>query len=223
MQGLFNLNNLHDPATTATATPSPALLQQIDIFKRLLTIVGVRPNFNQVILDWIDADTNDIRFPDGAEDQSYQQKDPPYLAANTLLSSVSELLLMEGMSYEDYEKLRPFVTVLPQPTKININTAPAEVIAALYPDLDLSEATTFIEDREAAIDSTNDFLDETQAYVSDKATYRSQVDPLIGVKSDYFQVKSSVQIDKVNRILHSKLFRSSDGKLELISRSPGVD
>lgn len=220
LQGLFNLNNLHDP--TENSTPGPELSAQIEMFKNLLSLIGLQPSMSQVVLDWLDPDA-DIRFPDGAEDQSYQQKDPPYLTANTPFRSVSELLLLEGMTYEDYEKLKPFVTVLPVATKININTAPAAVIAALHPDIDLSEATAFVEDREAVIESVDEFLNDTEGYANDKTAYRSQVAPLIDVKSDYFQVKSSVQIDKVTRILHSKLFRNSDDKLELISRSPGVD
>lgn len=45
-----------------------------------------------------------------------------------------------GLSSSTLERLKPFITVLPVRTPVNINTAPAEVLYASVPSLDLSGA-----------------------------------------------------------------------------------
>ena len=41
---------------------------------------------------------------------------------------VEDLLAVKGFTPEIVNKLRPFVTVLPDPTPVNVNTAPPEVL-----------------------------------------------------------------------------------------------
>ncbi len=87
--------------------------------------------------DWIDEDGNPNSM-NGAEDAEYLNLQPPYRAANQPFTVVSELLAIRGMTPQVYERLRPLVAVLPArkgqapaPTKINVNTAPLEVLRAL--------------------------------------------------------------------------------------------
>ncbi|WP_397535572.1 type II secretion system minor pseudopilin GspK [Roseateles sp.] len=54
-----------------------------------------------------------------------------------------------GLSRETIERLRPFVTLLPQPTAVNLNTAPREVIAALADGLDLASAERIVQQRQS--------------------------------------------------------------------------
>jgi len=56
----------------------------------------------------------------------------PYRAANLLMQSVDELRLVRGFTPEIVEKLRPWITALPQPTEINVNTASKDVLGALF-------------------------------------------------------------------------------------------
>ena len=53
--------------------------------------------------------------------------------------SVDSLLDVPGFTPEMVARLRPFVTVLPTTTAVNMNTAPAEVIAAVVPGMSLSQ------------------------------------------------------------------------------------
>ena len=48
-----------------------------------------------MIADWIDADTQPING--GAEDSVYAAQTPPYRAANTFITSPSELLALPGV------------------------------------------------------------------------------------------------------------------------------
>lgn len=50
-----------------------------------------------------------------------------------------------GVSRETVQRLAPFVTILPQPTPVNLNTASAEVIYAMVLGLDLATAQQFVE------------------------------------------------------------------------------
>jgi general secretion pathway protein K len=65
-------------------------------------------------------------------------------------TSVDSLLNVPGFTPEIVARLRPFVTVLPTQTSINMNTAPAEVIAAIVPGMSLSSAQAFVSRRQSA-------------------------------------------------------------------------
>lgn len=58
-------------------------------------------------------------------------------------------LIWLGLSRETIERLRPFVTLMPQPTPVNLNTAPREVIAALADGLDLASAERIVQQRQS--------------------------------------------------------------------------
>nr|WP_240702438.1 type II secretion system minor pseudopilin GspK [Trinickia terrae] len=64
------------------------------------------------------------------------------------MTSVDSLLNVPGFTPEMVARLRPFVTVLPTQTAINMNTASAEVIAAVVPGMSLSSAQALVARRE---------------------------------------------------------------------------
>jgi len=55
-----------------------------------------------------------------------------------------------GLSRDTVQRLSPFVTILPQPTPVNLNTASAEVIYATVLGLDLATAQQFVQQRSSA-------------------------------------------------------------------------
>ena len=55
-----------------------------------------------------------------------------------------------GLSPDTVQRLSPFVTILPQPTPVNLNTASAEVIYATVLGLDLATAQQFVQLRSRA-------------------------------------------------------------------------
>jgi general secretion pathway protein K len=65
-------------------------------------------------------------------------------------TSVDSLLVVPGFTPEIVARLRPFVTVLPTQTRVNMNTAPAEVIAAMVPGMSLSSAQALVSRRQSA-------------------------------------------------------------------------
>ncbi len=103
------------------------------MYVRLLDELGLPASLADTLADWIDADDSPRR--DGAENADYYERsDPPYRTAGRPLASVGELYLVKGYGREEVKRLRPFVTVYTD-GKININTAPLEVIEALSPEV----------------------------------------------------------------------------------------
>lgn len=90
------------------------------------------------LLDWVDED--EVRQDGGPEDEPYQQRQPPYRAANRPLLSLDELRLVEGFDGALVEALRPYVTVYPLAGDggLNLNTAPSWVLAQLTRGSDVS-------------------------------------------------------------------------------------
>lgn len=70
------------------------------------------------------------------------------------LISVDDLVGLDGMGAAVVEKLRPFLTVLPQATPVNANTASAEVLAALF-DIPLTDARRLVVSRSRAYFNNN--------------------------------------------------------------------
>jgi general secretion pathway protein K len=221
LQARFNLNNLYledrrDPGAVNRHK------EQIRFFESLLTTLDIKENVTQALIDWMDTDS-DISFPNGAEDQTYAEKAPPYRTSNQPMSSPSELMLVEGVTSEMYAKLKPFVCALPENTTININTAPAVIIAALSAQIDLEKATEIVEERTEVFDKNKEFIDTTNTHAADKKKYELEITPLIGVSSQYFQVQAQVEMGNVTHNLRSNLKRNADSSIEVISRSPGID
>jgi general secretion pathway protein K len=121
-QARFNLNNL-----VRNGAPSAV---DVAIFQRLLRAHGLDPALVEAVIDWIDPDSQ--ARPGGAEDLDYLGLSLPYRTANQALASVEELRLVKGFTAEAVERLRPYITALPEPTAINVNTATEPVLAALF-------------------------------------------------------------------------------------------
>ena len=63
---------------------------------------------------------------------------------------MAELRLVTGFDEALVHRLTPFVSALPAPSRINVNTAPAEVLAAVVPELELNDARILVAERERA-------------------------------------------------------------------------
>ena len=139
LQGAFNVNNL---VRDGKVVPAELLR-----FRRLLAVLALPPHLADALADWLDAD-GDVRPGGGAEDGYYAALDPPYLAANRALMDVSDLALVRGFDDNVRARLGLFITALPRPTPVNVNTAPAEVLFAVLSDVDLETARALVAQRE---------------------------------------------------------------------------
>lgn len=207
LQGRFNLNNLIKP----DGTDNPLAVAQ---FTRLLELLQIDPALAGAVSDWLDPDSN-LRFPTGGEDVTYAGADPPYHAANSMITSPSELMAVTGFNREIYTKLAPYVTALPIGTKLNVNTASAVILASLSVDLDIAAAEGLVEQRNNA------------AFVDINKTFEGLVDPRVlreidGV-SQHFLLTATVTLGTNQLTMRSVLQRDASGVTRALFRSLGVE
>jgi general secretion pathway protein K len=187
---------------------------QLQTLQRLLTLLELKPGLAQAMADWIDPDLDPL-FPDGAEDSDYTILNPPYLARNQPLMSVSELRLVKGVDREAYNKLAPLVCALPPGTALNVNTAPAAVLAALSEGLEPDDMERLLEDRPAeGYKNVDEFLNAA------KITLNAELKALLGVSSQYFLLRADAQVGDGHSILYSVIFRDDQGA-RILRRSFG--
>jgi general secretion pathway protein K len=106
------------------------------IFTRLLSNLGLSPALVPIVIDWLDPDS--IESDGGAEADYYLRLMPPYEPRNAPMPTIGDLRMLKGMDDLTFMRLSHYLTAL-QPTGmpccVNANTAPAEVLAALTPEL----------------------------------------------------------------------------------------
>jgi general secretion pathway protein K len=118
---------------------------------------------------------------------------------------VEDLLSVPGFTPQALARLREFIIVLPEPTPLNVNTASAEVLAAVVENFSVSEAAALIYSRK-------------QAYFKDAGDFTNRLngkkligDMAIDVKSSYFLVASRVRLDRAALDAEALIKRSNNG------------
>ena len=187
LQGRFNLNNVIDQQGSG-------FLQ----FRNLLNALQLNAKYASEWLDWVDADSQAVA--NGAEDTDYSD----YRTAGHPESDVSALRLLRSMKPEDYAKLAAYVTVLPGPTRLNVNTADIAVLRAI-----LGEApAALVVGRQQA-----------GGYKSSDEIPRANVAPdQLDVKSNFFEIVVTVNYDQRWQRLRTVLRRDDKGATTVISR-----
>jgi general secretion pathway protein K len=109
------------------------------VLKRLLINQGISSENADIIvdsiLDWKDAD--DLHRLSGAESDYYLSLAKPYKARNADFETLEELALVKGITPDilygtgSTKGILPFLTVYGKTDKVNMNTAPKEVLEAL--------------------------------------------------------------------------------------------
>jgi general secretion pathway protein K len=111
--------------------------QRLAVFRKLLANLDIDPSLADAVVDWLDND--DTPRVGGAESAYYLSLPYAYRAKNDLFDTLDELRLVRGMTPERFEKIRPFATIYSS-GKVNINTAPKEVLMALSAGQDAADA-----------------------------------------------------------------------------------
>jgi general secretion pathway protein K len=209
LQGRLDLNGL-----IADGQVSEAAVARLD---RLLAGLDVKPGVRQAILDWVDPDA-EPRFPDGAEDEVYLRASPPRRAANQPFVSVTELRLVAGIGPEEYERIAPLVTALPEPTPVNLNAAPEPVLMALVKGLTAADAEAFVAERKR-----QPFPSVEEALRHDAFAGLEVAPEGLAVGSRYFRVHAEARSGRGRARLASLVHRGEDGVPKVLQRERGED
>ena len=119
----------------------------------------------------------------GAEDAFYAAQPVPGLPADVPFVRTAELASVKGVTPPALDAVTPFLSALPTGTPVNVNTAPAEVLAAIVDGLDGDRLAALIADRgPKPFASVSDF----RTRLPKGATLSSE--SALSVKSSYFYV-----------------------------------
>lgn len=121
------------------------------------------------------------------------------------LRNLGDLLGIKGMSPQIVESLASYLTILPQKTTVNANTASAEVLSASIPSLDLAQARQLTDQRDSGLWFNNraDFFNRIN---DPKIDSENQ----IGINSEWFKVTGQVIMDKTVVSMQALLHREGN-------------
>lgn len=197
-QGLYNINNL------------ASLDKNREMYERLLQLLGLPTELAASAQDWVDAD-DQVSAQGGAEDLDYLSLREPYRAANMLMSDINNLYRVKGYNADIIKKLRPYVTALPATdSKINVNTAPALVLAALAPGMSADDGKAVEEKRKQ-----NHFT-EIKAFQDAHAGFKRLNSALVDVQSNFFLIRSVTRFDRVQLAYTALLDRGVQGAPKIL-------
>jgi general secretion pathway protein K len=131
------------------------------------------------------------------------------------MNHVSELLLIQGMTQDDFGKLLPHVTVLPPGrATINVNTATEEVLLSLSGDLNQALVKRLVEARESKAWETIESFRADPALVNVKLFAGD-----LGVSSNFFEVATKITLgDRTERLVSLIYRKPEDGSMQTLSR-----
>lgn len=121
-----------------------------------------------------------------------------------------------GLSKATVATLHPFITVLPVPTPVNLNTASAEVIYACVEDFEMADASRFVRERGVS----------HLALLTDAAKLAGRPSTAFNVKQHavstrFFEVHGNLQVDQT--VVQERSIVQRDGmEVKTLSRRRGV-
>ncbi len=206
-QGKINLNDCRQGRCPETTNMLDALFS-CPIEKAFLESKHLSPEeLRTRIKDFIQAKATDPTFSTGDVKDPYQKETPPYLPKGLPLDSVEELRLVDGWDDEIHAVFSPYLTTFLYNekrdfSKVNINTAPKELMACLMPEAQSGGChekfalgwEKIQKDKSPIAASTNQIKEKLKnlfCYLEDEQDKQSanNKETWFDVKSDFFRVK----------------------------------
>ncbi|WP_244106053.1 type II secretion system minor pseudopilin GspK [Paraburkholderia phenazinium] len=213
-QSKFNLRNL-------VSSPAPGVLQvnveQVQAFQRLLMLLSLNSQLAKTaavqIRDSLAQSATRFQTQTGTTSSTTAPVMGGAIGGNTFtdkpgiddsdsnpdiaplqMTSVDSLLDVPGFTPEMIARLRPFVTYLPTTTAVNMNTAPAEVIAAIVPEMNLSSAQALVARRQTVFFRN---VGDVQLALTAVGIQSAVIDPSIfDVNTSYFFIHGRVDHER---------------------------
>ncbi|WP_420849378.1 type II secretion system minor pseudopilin GspK [Paraburkholderia bryophila] len=224
-QSKFNLRNL-------VSSPAPGVMQlnveQIASYQRLLVSLGISGQLAKATALQVRASLGQsaTRFqtitstngtaptptPQGGatggtftDKPGMEDNNDSAVPAPLQLTSVDSLLDIPGYTPETVARLRPFVTVLPTVSAVNMNTASAEVVAAVVPGMSLSSAQAFVARRQTVFfHNASDVMLALQGAGAQQVS----IDPnQLDVNTSYFLIHGRVQHERAEVDRNTLVYR----------------
>jgi general secretion pathway protein K len=182
-QSRYNLANLCWDKTANVCEKGEFNPAELAVFARLLSSVQLNPALANALADAMIASQIRVEGDTPSADK----------ARPIGLEHIEDLLAVPGFSVEMIEKLREFIIFLPVKgaTALNVNTAPAEVLAARIDTLSLADANVLVASRKtASFLNTGDFINRLQGKSLGDASSK------IDIKTSFFLVNGKVRMNR---------------------------
>ncbi|MGA7750701.1 MAG: type II secretion system minor pseudopilin GspK [Gallionella sp.] len=175
-QARYNLTNLCPDGTI-----NPA---EVAAFEQLLSNAHLNPALAQATADEMAAaQKKPVANPANPDNQSGP------LPMN--LTQEDDLLAVPGFTPEMLGKIKDFVIFLPRATPVNVNTAPAEVLAARIEGLSLADAAALVASRNTA---SFRYISDFTERLPDNSLSVSNLEA--SVSTNYFLVNGKVRMNR---------------------------
>jgi general secretion pathway protein K len=224
LQACLNLNAIaQQPDTNSASKTNPAHKALFALLENIEDLPADESEeaMADSVFDWLDE--NSITYRSGAEEGEYLSRAFPYLTANSLFASTSELRLIKGFNPLVMEKVLPYVCVIPGSTllSINVNTVASEhalILSALIDELSLSGAEAVVAARpEAGFETIEEFFAEVQ---QQGGTNIESVKDLFSIKSEYFKLQTQANFVDL-RFSMTTLLHAKHGEVTILARKFG--
>jgi general secretion pathway protein K len=198
--------NINQLVNATNGVVNVAFAQTLEL---LLQAIGVSPDILPAIIDWLDQDS--IESQGGAEADYYMRLIPPYEPRNGPMPTIADLRMIRGVDDPTFMRLREFLTAAPE-SKVNVNTAPPEVLMALIPELanQPSALQTVLEQRPF---KTSSDLKAALGSLSEHANLAN----LFTTQSDYFTIAGVGSYSGARSFVYATVRRNGVGPALLSS------
>lgn len=223
LQGRYNLNNIA-PVRDGQRTLDRLQLERLKrLLRNTLPEADAADALAEEAADWTDSNTL-VDGLGGAEDTEYSL----WRTSNQMFAHVSELRALRSATAalwretDERPRFDRYITALPEGTRVNVNTAPPEVLQALAGSLDAGQADAIVQARAQRPFETVDAFMALPALAGLGETERQELKDAIDVASEYFQVAAQVEVGGRTARLASVVYRPRQGgALQVVMRDLG--
>ncbi len=187
-QSRFNLRNV--------AGESGPVASEVAVLRRLLELVGEEPRFADEIA--IEVGGMQVVRPGSTQ------------AERVLPAVLDDIEANDPALRRALDRISPFVTLIPVASAINVNTAPAEVLAARLGNLSLVDARRVVASRERA-----PFRDLADVAVRIQGLDLGNASGQLSVASQFFLVNGIAEFRKV-RVQATALLKRQANAVEVV-------
>ncbi len=215
--GKLNVNLLKDKNGKLNRNRIDQLLRLIDLINQEYTGHS-RIGYGLVcsIIDWTDSDDKITYLPfikhenSGAESGYYARLEPPYRCKNAPLDTIEELLLVNAVTPDVFDRIRDYLTVHGD-GEININCASKRVIESLSEKMDPVLAQLIIDRRKIKpFDSITELRDIPG--MTDSVYYTIKNTATVNPKGLYYHVMARGNVGHLSREISAILEKNMKTK-----------
>ncbi len=208
LQSRFNINNL-------VGGMNEDRQQALQQFTRLLDSLTIKPTATRALLDWVEEVSTSLESDAG---DLAEEHGPGYEARHWLLAHLSELYELEGVDKATLTALAPYMTALPPPTAINVDTASERILRAI------SGATETDAPESDAQEPADTPVDAEPHPPTDAPVNAESGAGCMAAKSCYFMVFVKSVFADQSLSLRTVFYRSPEtNQLRMLSRDRGDD